>query len=190
MRAPNLLLNASGKAVGLLDGYMGNSEVGHTCMGSGRIVKTSLAKFHEAIENKSFFKNELLIKNFENLKKENKALHLMGLLSDAGVHSHQFHLYVLIQLAKQIGLRKIFIHAFLDGRDTPAKSAAIYLEKLENLCKKLNCGKIATLHGRFYAMDRDNNWDRTQKTYNVLTEKQNIPEKTWQQILQGSYKKI
>ena len=185
---PNLLLKASGKAVGLLEGYMGNSEVGHTCMGSGRIVKTVLVKFHEAIENKTFFKNKLLIKNFEILKKESKSLHLMGLLSDAGVHSHQSHLYALIHLAKQVGLQKVFIHAFLDGRDTPAKSASIFLEKLENLCEKLNCGKIATLSGRFYAMDRDNNWDRTQVCYNILTKKQNNPEQTWQQVLQNSYK--
>jgi 2,3-bisphosphoglycerate-independent phosphoglycerate mutase len=184
---PNKLLNASGKAVGLLPGYMGNSEVGHTTIGCGRIIKTVLAKFHEKIEDKSFFKNELLIKNFEKLKQENKALHLMGLLSDAGVHSHEKHLFALIKLASTVGVEKVFIHTFLDGRDTPPKSASTYLKKLETVCKQLNCGKIASIHGRFYAMDRDNNWNRTQVSYNVLTQEKNINNFNWQAVLQNSY---
>ena len=204
---PNCLLKASGEAVGLLPGYMGNSEVGHTCMGSGRIVKTTLAKFHEAINNKSFFKNELLLKNFEKLKKENKTLHLMGLLSDAGVHSHECHLHAFIQLASMVGLKKVFIHAFLDGRDTPPKSAATYLQRLDDICKKFNCGTLTTMHGRFYAMDRDNNWDRTKVSYEILTARQdpstelrangrvnlstakNLKNVTWQQALEDSYAK-
>lgn len=186
---PNILLNASGTAVGLLPGYMGNSEVGHTCIGSGRIIKTSLVKFHEAIEDGSFFKNKMLINNFEKLIKNKKNLHLMGLLSDAGVHSHEFHLYAIIKLAKQVGVKNVFIHAFLDGRDTPPKSAPIYLEKLEKFCKTIKCGKIATIHGRFYAMDRDQNWDRTEKSYNILTTEKIKTEQTWQNVLTNFYDK-
>ena len=186
---PNVLLNASGTAVGLVPGYMGNSEVGHTCMGSGRIIKTSLVKFNEAIKNNSFFKSETLIKHFTELKSNNKSLHLMGLLSDAGVHSHKFHLYAIIKLAQQIGIKNVFIHAFLDGRDTPAKSAPTHLSKLDGFCKTLNYGKIATIHGRFYAMDRDQNWNRTQKTYNTLTSKQIAEQQTWQTVLKSFYNK-
>ncbi len=187
---PNCLLNASGEAVGLLPNYMGNSEVGHTCIGSGRIVKTSLAKFHESIKDRSFFKNKTLIENFEKLKLKNKALHLMGLISDAGVHSHEEHLFALLKLAKQVGLKKVYIHAFLDGRDTPPKSTRIYLQRLQKVCDELNLGKIVTMHGRFYAMDRDNNWERTQESYDVLCNKENINLKniTWQASLEDSYR--
>ena len=187
---PNCLLNASGEAVGLLPNYMGNSAVGHTCIGSGSIVKTSLAKFHKSINDGSFFKNKTLIENFENLKLKNKALHLMGLISDAGVHSHEEHLFALLKLAKQVGLKKVYIHAFLDGRDTPPKSASKYLQRLQKVLDELNLGKIATMHGRFYAMDRDNSWERTQESYDVLCGKEDINLKniTWQAALEDSYR--
>ncbi|MBD3231859.1 2,3-bisphosphoglycerate-independent phosphoglycerate mutase [Candidatus Dependentiae bacterium] len=188
---PNCLLKASGEAVGLPKKYMGNSEVGHTCIGSGRIVKTILKKFNESIKNGDFFKNKLLIKNFEKLKKKNNhALHLMGLLSDAGIHSHEKHLYALIKLAKKIGLKKVYIHTFLDGRDTAPKSARQYLQKLQDFCNKLNLGKIASLHGRFYAMDRDKNWNRTKQSYDILCSNQNknLKNLTWQAALENSYK--
>lgn len=116
---PHTLLNASGQAVGLLDGFIGNSEVGHKTIGSGRIIKSSLKKIHDSMADGSFFNNTILVSNFEKLKVSGKSLHLMGLLSDAGVHSHEEHLYALIKLAKQVGLSHVFVHAFLDGRDTP-----------------------------------------------------------------------
>jgi len=166
---PHTLLNASGAAVGLLDGYIGNSEVGHKTMGAGRIVKSILKIFHEAIDDGSFFNNQLLTAHFQKLKESGHALHLMGLLSDAGVHSHEYHLHALIKLAHKVGITNVFIHAFLDGRDVPPQSAKIYLERLDQVCSDTGCGKLATLHGRFYAMDRDHNWDRTKASYDVLT---------------------
>jgi len=187
---PNRLLKASGEAVGLLPGYMGNSEVGHLAIGSGRIIETNLKKFHKIIEDGSFFKNVTIINLFEKLKQTGNALHLMGLLSNSGVHSHQEHLYAILKLAKQIGLKKVFIHAFLDGRDTPPKSAAKYLTQLEEECKKIGIGEIASIQGRFYAMDRDNNWERTKEGYDVLTTApNNFKSKTWSQALDEAYEK-
>jgi len=165
---PHTYLKASGEAVGLPTGYMGNSEVGHTCMGAGRIIKTNFEKINETIKNKSFFSNEKLINLFTALKHNKKSLHLIGLLSDAGVHSHIEHFFAFIKLAKQVGIQNVFIHAILDGRDTPQNSASVYLKQLENFCTQQQFGKIATIHGRFYAMDRDKNWDRTEKCYNAL----------------------
>jgi 2,3-bisphosphoglycerate-independent phosphoglycerate mutase len=184
---PHTLLEASGEAVGLPPGYMGNSEVGHTCIGAGRTVKTVLAKCNESIADKSFFSKNTLTEAFSNIKKNNKSLHLMGLLSDAGIHSHEKHLYALLTLAKQMDLPKVFIHPFLDGRDTPPRSAVSYLEKLESFCKKLGCGKIATIHGRFYAMDRDKNWDRTRSTYDILTKTSTIKLDGWERALEYYY---
>lgn len=184
---PNTLLEASGEAVGLPPGYMGNSEVGHTCIGAGRIVKTFLAKCNASIDDKSFFSNNTLIEAFTNIKKNNKSLHLMGLLSDAGIHSHEKHLYALLTLAKQIDLPKVFIHPFLDGRDTPPKSAVSYLKKLESFCENLGCGTIATIHGRLYAMDRDKNWNRTKLTYDTLTKTSPIKFHNWEEALEDYY---
>jgi len=187
---PNKLISASGKKVGLLPGFIGNSEVGHTCMGSGQCVKTVLAHFHDAIQDRSFFKNKTLIKNFEKLKKENKCLHLMGLVSDGGVHSHEENLYAIIELAQNVGIKDVYIHAFLDGRDVAQKSAELYLKKLEQTCDKFACSRIASLHGRFYAMDRDNNWNRIQKTYDVLCKNSATDEAqdlNWREVLQDSY---
>jgi 2,3-bisphosphoglycerate-independent phosphoglycerate mutase len=185
---PSTLLHASGEYVGLLPNCIGNSEVGHLTLGSGRVIKSALKKFHEVIDNGSFFENKCLIEKFKKLQENDQALHLMGLLSDAGVHSHEKHLYALITLAAQLGLKKVYIHPFLDGRDVAPQSAETYLQRLEDLCKKLNCGTIATLHGRFYAMDRDNNWERTQITYNVLTgqDKQTLFS-SWQEALHKYY---
>ncbi|MCF7800001.1 2,3-bisphosphoglycerate-independent phosphoglycerate mutase [Candidatus Babeliales bacterium] len=186
---PHKLIQAAGEFVGLMPGFIGNSEVGHANIGCGRIVETDFVKFNEAIEDGSIFENKILINNFEKIKKLNKSLHLMGLLSDAGVHSYINHLFALIKLAKELNLKNVFVHAFLDGRDVPPKSAAKYLQELEVVCDKNNY-KIASLHGRFYAMDRDKNWDRTQKSYDVLckfninTQKTDL---TWQQVLKSSY---
>ncbi|MFA5075191.1 MAG: 2,3-bisphosphoglycerate-independent phosphoglycerate mutase [Candidatus Babeliales bacterium] len=188
---PNTLIQASGEFVGLMPGFIGNSEVGHANIGCGRIVKTDLVKFNEVVEDGSLFQNKTLIHNFEKIKKLNKSLHLMGLLSDAGVHSYIKHLFALIKLAKNLNLKNVYVHAFLDGRDVSPKSAAKYLQELETVCDKNNY-KIASLHGRFYAMDRDENWDRTQKTYDTLCNF-NIKElkagSNWQQVLQESYNK-
>jgi 2,3-bisphosphoglycerate-independent phosphoglycerate mutase len=186
---PTTILHASGKAVGLPPGYIGNSEVGHRTIGSGRIIKTILVKFNKAIDVGSIFKNKLLIDNFKLLKEKNASLHLIGLLSDAGVHSHEKHLHALLKLAQIVGLKKVFIHPFLDGRDTPPKSAAIYLKRLDGVCKQLDCGIISSVHGRYYAMDRDNNWDRTAQCYNVLTSPGSNKTLNWSQVLNDSYDK-
>ena len=184
---PSTLLSASGVAVGLPDGYIGNSEVGHLCIGAGRTIKTAFCKFNDHIADKSFFKNKLLIQKFTQLKESKYPLHLIGLLSDAGVHSHQDHLYALITLAKQVGVEKIYVHAFLDGRDTPPRSAQTYLEKLETICSQNSHCSIASIHGRFYAMDRDNNWDRIQKTYTVLCTPSTANTHDWHTVIEQSY---
>ena len=162
--------NASGMAVGLPEGQMGNSEVGHMNMGAGRIVYQELTRITKEIQDGDFFKNEALLKAIENCKKNNSALHLMGLLSDGGVHSHITHLYGLLELAKQQGLEKVYVHCFLDGRDTPPASGKSYAEQLNEEMKKIGVGKIASVMGRYYAMDRDNNYDRVQLAYDAMTE--------------------
>jgi 2,3-bisphosphoglycerate-independent phosphoglycerate mutase len=184
---PNTLLHASGKYVGLPDGYIGNSEVGHTCIGAGRIIKTNFETLNELIKDESFFLNEKLLKLFATLKQNNKPLHLIGLLSDAGVHSHIKHFFAFIKLAKQVGVPNVYIHAILDGRDTEEKSAETYLKKLEVFCSEQQFGKIVTLHGRFYAMDRDKNWERTEKCYNSLCGNNAKPQ-LWLEVLDSSYK--
>ena len=131
---PHCLLNASGRSVGLPDGFMGNSQVGHLALGSGRVIETPLCRFHDSIDDGSFFDNKMLISKFEKLKKENKTLHVIGLLSDAGVHSHEKHLYAILGMARDVGLDKVFVHPFLDGRDTLPKSAESHLEKLDKFC--------------------------------------------------------
>jgi 2,3-bisphosphoglycerate-independent phosphoglycerate mutase len=161
-------LCAAERYVGLPEGFMGNSEVGHLTIGAGRILRTPLCKLHDSIDNGSFFKNEFFKKKLEKLKDENRSLHIMGLLSDAGVHSHEKHLYAWLRFAKNAGLEKVYIHPFLDGRDSPPRSGVKYLEKLIKFCRQESIGKIASLHGRFYAMDRNKNWDRTKKSYDVL----------------------
>lgn len=172
---PNILLKASGKYVGLPDGCIGNSEVGHLTIGAGRIIKSTLKKLDEYIYSGDFYKNNTIIKNIKNTNR----LHILGLLSDAGVHSHERHMYAVIKLASEQGVDNIYIHAFLDGRDTPKRSASKYLNNLESVCKKYNA-TIASLHGRFYAMDRDNNWDRTEKSYKTMTTDQSFKDKSWQ----------
>lgn len=186
-RFPNILLNASGEAVGLPEGFMGNSEVGHTTLGAGRIVQTAFCKFRDAIEDGSFFENKMLIEYFEKLKESNKPLHVMGLLSDAGVHSHEEDLYAILCLAKLVGVQHTYIHAFLDGRDTPPKSAKKYLERLDAFCQKEQYGILASLHGRFYAMDRDKNLDRTKKSFDALLGHGLTKKNSWKELLFESY---
>lgn len=162
--------NASGMAVGLPEGQMGNSEVGHLNMGAGRIVYQELTRITKEIQDGDFFKNPALLSAVENCKKNDSALHLMGLLSDGGVHSHNTHLYGLLELAKQQGLTKVFVHCFLDGRDTPPASGKSYAEQLTAEMEKIGVGRIASVAGRYYAMDRDNNYDRVKLAYDALTE--------------------
>ncbi len=159
---------ASGLAVGLPDGQMGNSEVGHLNMGAGRIVYQELTRITKAIEDGDFFTNEALLDAVENCKKNDSALHLFGLLSDGGVHSHNTHLYALLELSKKHGLTKVYVHAFLDGRDTPPASGKDYLAELEAKMAEIGVGKIATISGRYYAMDRDSRWERVQTAYDAI----------------------
>lgn len=160
--------NASGMAVGLPEGQMGNSEVGHLNMGAGRIVYQDLTKITKAIQDGDFFENKALLSACENVKANDSSLHLMGLVSDGGVHSHIEHIYGLLELAKRQGIEKVYVHCFLDGRDTPPASGKEYVEQLEAKMKELGVGEVATVMGRYYAMDRDNRWDRVEKAYRAL----------------------
>lgn len=161
---------ASGIDVGLPDGQMGNSEVGHTNIGAGRIVYQELTRITKEIADGDFHKNETLLGALENAKANNSALHLYGLLSDGGVHSHNTHLYALLEMAKRHGVTEVYVHAFLDGRDTPPASGLDYIIELETKIKEIGVGKIATISGRYYAMDRDNRWERVKLVYDALTE--------------------
>ena len=161
--------NASGLYVGLPDGQMGNSEVGHMNIGAGRIINQDLTRITKAIEDGEFYKNEELLAAMENCKKNNSDLHLFGLLSDGGVHSHISHIYGLLEMAKKNGVSNVYVHAFLDGRDTPPASAKDFVARLEDKMAEIGVGKVASLAGRYYAMDRDNNWDRVKEAYLSLT---------------------
>lgn len=165
---PNTLLKASGEDVGLPKGQMGNSEVGHLNMGAGRVVYQELTRIFKAIEDGEFFHNPEFLKAMDTAKQQGKALHLMGLLSDGGVHSHIDQLFALLELAKQQGLEKVFIHCFLDGRDVLPENAKTYIAALEGKCRELGIGKIASITGRYYAMDRDKRWDRVKKAWDAL----------------------
>ena len=159
---------ASGMAVGLPDGQMGNSEVGHMNMGAGRIVYQELTRITKSINDGDFFENEALMEAVNNCKANGSALHMFGLLSDGGVHSHNTHLYGLLVLAKRNGLDKVYVHAFLDGRDTAPTSGKGFVEELCEKMKEIGVGEVASISGRYYAMDRDNNWDRVEKAYRAI----------------------
>ena len=179
--------NASGMAVGLPEGQMGNSEVGHLNMGAGRIVYQELTRITKEIQDGDFFKNEALLKAMENCKKNNSALHTFGLLSDGGVHSHNTHLYGLLEMAKRNGLEKVYVHCFLDGRDTPPASGKGYVEELEAEMKKIGVGEIATVSGRYYAMDRDKNYDRVKFAYDAMTKGEGGKAQSAAEGVQASY---
>lgn len=164
---PHAFLKASGEAVGLPQRVMGNSEVGHLTLGAGRIIDSDLARINKSIRDGSFFKNKVLLEAMHYAKK-NRKLHLMGLLSDSGVHSHISHLFALLEMAKKEGLSEVYVHAFLDGRDTPPKAAECYLLMLQKKIDLIGIGTIATMMGRFYAMDRDNRWHREHKAYDCM----------------------
>ncbi len=165
---PNTIIHASGMDVGLPDGQMGNSEVGHTNIGAGRIVYQELTRITKSIEDGDFFENEVLLGAVENCKKNNSAIHFMGLLSDGGVHSHINHLYGLLQMAKKNGLDKVYVHCFMDGRDVSPTSGADFAEALVSKMRALGTGEIATVMGRYYAMDRDNRWERVSEAYRAM----------------------
>ena len=178
---------ASGLAVGLPDGQMGNSEVGHMNMGSGRVIYQDLTLITKYIQDGVFFKNEELLRAINNCKEKNSDLHIWGLLSDGGVHSHNTHLYALLEMCKREGLENVYLHPFFDGRDTPPASGKGYLQELVDKTKEIGVGKVASLSGRYYAMDRDNNWDRIQKAYDSLVLGEGVKATDPVQAMQDSY---
>ena len=178
---------ASGMAVGLPEGQMGNSEVGHMNMGAGRVVYQELTRITKEIEDGDFFENEALLTAVKNAKENNSSIHFMGLLSDGGVHSHNTHLYALLELAKREGLQKVYVHCFLDGRDTPPASGKEYIEELQAKMKEIGVGQIGVVSGRYYAMDRDNRWDRVEKAYLALTKGEGVKGTDAAQAVQASY---
>ena len=178
---------ASGLAVGLPDGQMGNSEVGHLNMGAGRIVYQELTRITKSIEDGDFFEIPELKRAVENCKEKNSALHLMGLVSDGGVHSHITHIYGLLELAKRNGLEKVYVHCFMDGRDTPPDSGITYIRALEQKMQALGVGEIATVSGRYYAMDRDKNWDRVEKAYLAIRKGEGRKAASAAQAMESSY---
>lgn len=184
---PNTTIGASGLDVGLPDGQMGNSEVGHTNIGAGRIVYQMLVKISKDIKDGTFFSNPSLVKAMENCKEKGSTLHLMGLLSPGGVHSHQEHMYGLLEMAKRNGIDKVYVHAYLDGRDVPPSSAAEYMEEAVAEMKKIGVGKVATVAGRYYAMDRDNAWDRVEKAYDAMVMGEGVQETDPVQAIKNSY---
>mgnify|MGYP005757609329 FL=1 len=184
---PNTTLKASGNAVGLPEGQMGNSEVGHLTLGGGRVILQDLMKIDNDIKTKAFFNNKNLLKALNHAKEKKSALHIMGLLSDGGVHSHINHLFAIIDMAKQNGLKKVYIHAFLDGRDTLYNSGKGYIQQLEDKLKGTDY-KIASLSGRIYAMDREQRYERLQKAYNVLIYGENYKDESALDAIEDSYK--
>ena len=165
---PNTLIHTSGPFVGLPEGQMGNSEVGHLNIGAGRIVHMDITRIDLMIQNGEFFSHPVLLQAMKHARSGERRLHLFGLVSDGGVHSQQAHLYALLKMAKQNGLERVFVHAFMDGRDTLPTNGARYLEQLQQKMREYNCGKIATVNGRYYAMDRDRRWERIAKAYNAM----------------------
>jgi len=184
---PTGRLRASGQDVGLPDGQMGNSEVGHLNIGAGRIVYQELTRISLACKDGSLMENPVLQRVCRRLAESGGKLHLLGLLSDGGVHSHNTHLYALVRLAKRFGVKDVCIHAFMDGRDTPPKSGADFLDQLETELTEIGLGRIATITGRYWAMDRDNRWDRVEKAYQALTEGMGVAAANSSEAIQGAY---
>ncbi|MCD7774941.1 MAG: 2,3-bisphosphoglycerate-independent phosphoglycerate mutase [Clostridiales bacterium] len=184
---PNTLIGASGLDVGLPDGQMGNSEVGHTNIGAGRVVYQELTRITKSIEDGDFFENEALVGAMENCKKNGTALHIMGLMSNGGVHSHNTHLYAIVEMAKKYGLEKVFIHCFMDGRDVPPTSGKDFVSELFHKLKDIGVGKIATIEGRYYAMDRDNRWERVVKAYDAITKCEGVKFTCGKELMEQSY---
>ena len=186
---PHTQIGASGLDVGLPDGQMGNSEVGHTNIGAGRIVYQELTRITKSAQEGDMDKNPALLKAMENAKENGKALHLMGLLSDGGVHSHNTHLYALLEMAKRQGLEQVFVHCFMDGRDVPPSSGKDYVKELMEKLDEIGVGKIATVMGRYYAMDRDNRWERVEKAYAAMVYGEGLEADCPLCAMQNSYDK-
>lgn len=186
---PHTLIDGSGSAVGLPKGIMGNSEVGHMNLGAGRIVYSGLSQIYHAIEVGSFFKNAAFLKAVEHVKKNNSTLHLLGLVSDGAVHSHQDHLYALLKIAKQNAVKNIAVHGFLDGRDTSPMDGVKYLKALQLQMNKIGVGRIASLSGRYFAMDRDKRWERVAKSFEAICGKSKNRTSDYLKYLQDSYAK-
>ena len=184
---PHTQLEASGLEVGLPAGQIGNSEVGHLNIGSGRIIYQSLTRISKSITDGDFFTNPVLVKVMDEVKASGKALHLLGLLSDGGVHSHITHIIALLEMVKKHGLTKVYVHAFLDGRDVPPQSALTYVEQLEAAMAEIGVGKIATVSGRYYAMDRDKRWERLAKAYATVVQGEGPKAASAIQGIQASY---
>lgn len=184
---PHQLLKASGEAVGLPEGQMGNSEVGHLNIGAGRIVYQSLTRVNLSIKDGEFFEKEAFLKTMARAKKNDKALHLFGLLSDGGVHSHIDHLFALLRLAKQKKLDKVYVHAFLDGRDVGPQTAETYIKQTEDMMAELGVGQFATISGRYYSMDRDRRWDRVKKAYDAMVYNEGPRYKDPYELIHDSY---
>ena len=186
-RFPSTALKCSGEAVGLPDGQMGNSEVGHLNIGSGRIVYQELTRISKAIRDGDFFTNPVLLNAMQQVKQSGAALHLMGLLSDGGVHSHLDHVVALVELAKRQNICQVYVHAFLDGRDTAPSSANLFIDQLEAKMVEIGVGKIATVIGRYYAMDRDKRWERTEQAYAALVYREGFHSPTAHQAVEAAY---
>lgn len=187
-KCPHAKLSASGMDVGLPDGQMGNSEVGHTNIGAGRIVYQELTRITKSISDGDFFENEAFKGAVDNCLKNGSALHLMGLLSNGGVHSHNGHLYGLLELAKRAGLKKVYVHCFMDGRDVPPSSGADFIKELQDKMAEIGTGEIATVMGRYYAMDRDNRWERVEKAYNAMAYGDGVKASDAHEAVLESYK--
>ena len=187
---PKTYIGASGMDVGLPNGQMGNSEVGHTNIGAGRVVYQELTRITKSITDGDFFQNQALCGAVDNAFENGKALHLFGLLSDGGVHSHNEHLYALLRLAREKGLTKVFVHCFLDGRDVAPTSGADFVKELQDKCDEIGVGKIATVMGRYYAMDRDNRWERVEKAYAAMVYGEGIKADNAEAAVRASYEQI
>lgn len=186
---PCTVMHTSGLNVGLPDGQMGTSEVGHMNIGAGRIVYQDLAKITKSIQDGDFFENEAFLKAIKNCKENNSDMHLMGLTSDGGVHTHINHLFALLELCKKEGLKNVYVHCFTDGRDTPPTSGETYIIELEDKIKEIGVGKIATISGRYYAMDRDTNYDRVKLAYDALTKGEGFTAKTAVDAIENAYQR-
>ena len=186
---PHTIMHTSGLNVGLPDGQMGTSEVGHMNIGAGRIVYQDLAKITKSIQDGDFFENEAFLKAVKNCKEHNSDMHLMGLTSDGGVHTHINHLFALLELCKKEGLEKVYVHCFTDGRDTPPTSGETYIIELEDKIKEVGVGKIASISGRYYAMDRDTNYDRVKLAYDALTKGEGFTAKTAVDAIENAYQR-
>ncbi|MCX7781727.1 MAG: 2,3-bisphosphoglycerate-independent phosphoglycerate mutase [Negativicutes bacterium] len=186
---PTTTLDCCGEAVGLPDCQMGNSEVGHLNIGAGRIVYQDFTRITKAIRDGDFYSNPVLTETVEQVKQSGRALHLMGLVSDGGVHSHITHIYALLELAKRHSLPQVYIHAFLDGRDVPPSSASAYIQALEDKIKALGIGKIATVSGRYYAMDRDKRWERVEKAYAAMVLREGLQAGSAVQAVEEAYRR-